>query len=192
MNDPMPVFTIKAKDRLALFAVAAYAALCDDHDLHRQSAEVRKAIAEMRDWQERHPDLVQWPDHPHVSAAAARRCPRCGERRILHSKWDICQACVDDEGWDAGDGAAIPIPGDPQAVVAAMAAAGWEQAGGRADCYVRLRWPGGQRTMIVPLRPDCADYGDLMGAVLAELARSAVEGARSRRVLDALSIEVAQ
>jgi hypothetical protein len=75
---------------------------------------------------------------------------------------------------------------NPQAVVAAMTAAGWEQAGGRVDHYVRLCWPGSQRTTVVPLRPDDPEYGDLMGAVMAELAQAAADGARARRVLDAL------
>jgi hypothetical protein len=78
------------------------------------------------------------------------------------------------------------VPNDPQAVVAAMAAVGWEQVGGRADLYVRLRWPSSQRTTVVPLRPDDPEYGDLMGAVMAELAQAAADGARARRVLDAL------
>jgi hypothetical protein len=84
----------------------------------------------------------------------------------------------------------IVVPNDPHAVIAAMTAAGWEQVGGRADRYVRLCWPGSQRTTTVPLRPDYGDYGDLMGVVLAGLTRAAVDGARAQRVLDALSIEV--
>jgi hypothetical protein len=29
------------------------------------------------------------------------KCPRCGSRRSLHPKWEICDPCVRAEGWDA-------------------------------------------------------------------------------------------
>lgn len=64
--DPMPVFTIKAKDRLALAAVEEYAKLCETFYLPLQAAQVRLAIDEMIGWQKRHPDLIQYPDHEHV------------------------------------------------------------------------------------------------------------------------------
>jgi hypothetical protein len=81
------------------------------------------------------------------------------------------------------------IPSDPHAVVAAMIAAGWERVGGRADSYVRLCWPNNQRTTVVPLGPNNPEYGDPMGAVIAELAQSAADGASAKRVLEALSTD---
>ena len=66
MSDPMPVFTIKAKDELAHEAVRAYRRLCVEHGLTDQAREVGKAMQEMRLWRERNPDLLQLPDHAHV------------------------------------------------------------------------------------------------------------------------------
>lgn len=43
----MPVFTIKAKDRLAIVAVAAYRDLCLDKGLDEQAKQVSLAIEEM-------------------------------------------------------------------------------------------------------------------------------------------------
>lgn len=65
----MPVFTIKAKDRLAIAAVGAYRDLCVDEGLDNQAEEVGKAIDEMVAWRYEHEDLVQSPDHEHVPAA---------------------------------------------------------------------------------------------------------------------------
>lgn len=67
-EDPMPVFTIKAKDALALDAVGHYEWLCRKAGLTEQAAEVRKAINEMDDWRVRNASAVQMPDHPHVPA----------------------------------------------------------------------------------------------------------------------------
>jgi hypothetical protein len=65
--DPMPVFTIKAKDQLAPAAILAYYDLCVVNGLARsQGTEVSKALRETRLWQARHRDEVQMPDHPHV------------------------------------------------------------------------------------------------------------------------------
>lgn len=64
--DPMPVFVIKAKDRLAPEAVTAYGDLCAAEGLVSQLSQVDAALAEIRAWQRRHPDLVKMPDHPHV------------------------------------------------------------------------------------------------------------------------------
>lgn len=69
--DPMPVFVIKGKDRLAADAVVAYYELCVAHGLSDQAGHVADAAREIRDWQARHPDLVETPDHPHVPATAA-------------------------------------------------------------------------------------------------------------------------
>jgi hypothetical protein len=62
----MPVFVIKAKDRLALETVGYYAMLCRWAGLPEQAAEVDKARAEMRAWRAAHPDQVKDPDHLHV------------------------------------------------------------------------------------------------------------------------------
>ena len=65
-GDPMPVFTIKAQDRLAVSTVHAYQKLCMAYGLREQATEVGKALAEFLDWRRRHPDLVKLPDHVHV------------------------------------------------------------------------------------------------------------------------------
>src|SRR5262245_6905922 len=79
----MPVFTIKAKDRLAVHAVAAYRALCERHGLGEQATEVSKALVEMAEWRRRHPDLIHLPDHPHVPATAvAEREPERGAQAL--------------------------------------------------------------------------------------------------------------
>lgn len=67
-REAMPVFTIKAKDNLALGAVAAYRRLCNEHGLTEQGAEVAKAIDEISDWRARHPDRWKMPDDKHVPA----------------------------------------------------------------------------------------------------------------------------
>lgn len=67
-DDPMPVFTLLAKDMLALDTVEAYRELCSSARLHDQADEVRKAWREMFEWRRRHPDAVKMPDHPHVPA----------------------------------------------------------------------------------------------------------------------------
>jgi hypothetical protein len=64
--DPMPVFTIKAKDRLASAAILAYYDLCVVSGLASQATEVSKALRETRHWQARHRDEVQMPDHRHL------------------------------------------------------------------------------------------------------------------------------
>ena len=65
-GDPMPVFTIKAKDRLALDAIEAYRRACLSFGLSDQAAEVGKAMREIEDWQKRNPNAVKYPDHKHV------------------------------------------------------------------------------------------------------------------------------
>jgi hypothetical protein len=70
-TDPMPVFTIKAKDKLAVRAVEAYRRLCLELGLDAQADEVDKAIAEIVTWRKAHPDQVKLPDHPHVPTEAA-------------------------------------------------------------------------------------------------------------------------
>lgn len=65
-EDPMPVFVIKGQDRLAADAVSAYYTLCLAQGLTDQAGQVADAVREIRDWQDRHPDLVKAPDHEHV------------------------------------------------------------------------------------------------------------------------------
>lgn len=67
-EDPMPVFTLKAKDKLALLAVQHYELLCRERGLDDQADEVVKAIDEMAEWRHRHRSLVRLSDHPHVPA----------------------------------------------------------------------------------------------------------------------------
>ena len=67
-SDPMPVFVIKGKDKLAPRAVDAYAQLCDTLGLDEQRRPVDLGAEEIRGWQQRHPGLVKLPDHPHVPA----------------------------------------------------------------------------------------------------------------------------
>lgn len=66
VDDPMPVFVIKGKDKLALAAIRAYRALCEEHGLTEQAQEVGKAHREMRGWQRRNAASMQIPNHPHV------------------------------------------------------------------------------------------------------------------------------
>ncbi len=68
-DDAMPVFTIKAKDKLAIRAVEAYRRLCLELGLNAQADEVDKALDEIVAWREAHPDQVKLPDHPHVPAS---------------------------------------------------------------------------------------------------------------------------
>lgn len=72
-GDPMPVFVIKGKDKLALDAIRAYRALCEERGLREQAREVGKALREMRLWQQRNDAAMQLPDHPHVPAASDNR-----------------------------------------------------------------------------------------------------------------------
>jgi hypothetical protein len=67
-TEPMPVFVIKAKDRLAAAAVEGYQRMCENAGLTEQASEVAKAVQEIRTWQQRHPERLQFPDHPHVPA----------------------------------------------------------------------------------------------------------------------------
>ena len=69
----MPVFTIQAKDRLAVAALIAYQVLCDEWHLPQQVAEVEKAIEEMVAWRKRNPQRVKIPDHTHVPATSIHK-----------------------------------------------------------------------------------------------------------------------
>jgi hypothetical protein len=68
--DDMPVFVIKAKDRLAIDAIIDYRGLCTAHGLDEQAEQVQLAIDEIAVWQDANRHLVQLPDHPHVPASA--------------------------------------------------------------------------------------------------------------------------
>jgi hypothetical protein len=70
-DDPMPVFVIKAKDKLAVKAVMEYRRLCQVAGLDHQADEVLKAADEIDQWQGRNWDDVQLPDHDHVPATEA-------------------------------------------------------------------------------------------------------------------------
>jgi hypothetical protein len=67
-EDPMPVFTLKAKDALALDMVNYYEWLCCEAGLTDQAVEVRKAFREIEEWRVRNASAVKMPDHPHVPA----------------------------------------------------------------------------------------------------------------------------
>ncbi len=64
----LPVFTIKAKDALAVEAVAAYRDLCTKYGLFEQANQVQLALEEIRAWQQDHEDDLRLPDHVHVPA----------------------------------------------------------------------------------------------------------------------------
>lgn len=66
MVDKMPVFTILAKDKLALRTLAAYHLFCIEVGLMDQAIEVALAMREMHLWKEANPDLMKMPDHKHV------------------------------------------------------------------------------------------------------------------------------
>lgn len=64
--EDMPVFVIKGKDMLASQTIAHYRNLCSMYGLDSQAIEVQRALDEMYAWQERNPELMGAPDHPHV------------------------------------------------------------------------------------------------------------------------------
>lgn len=64
--DPMPVFTLKAKDQFTVPTVEYYNRLCRAHGLYDQVIENDKALAELRAWETRNSDRMKLPDHKHV------------------------------------------------------------------------------------------------------------------------------
>lgn len=66
IDDPMPVFVLKAKDDLAMIAILAYHHACRQADLWAQAIEVEKAMSEFWAWRAIHPDECKLPDHKHV------------------------------------------------------------------------------------------------------------------------------
>jgi hypothetical protein len=71
-EDPMPVFPVLAKDRLAVATVVHYHDLCVHHGLYVQAGQVVFAVDEIRGWRQRNRGKVKWPDHQHVPAAGPR------------------------------------------------------------------------------------------------------------------------
>lgn len=80
--DNMPVFVIKAKDRLAIDAIIDYRGLCTAHGLDEQAGQVQLAIDEIAVWQDSNRHLVQLPDHQHVPVSAPSE-PVRPEPRVL-------------------------------------------------------------------------------------------------------------
>ncbi len=74
-DDPMPVFVLKAQDRLAIKAVNAYQDACETAGRLDQARQVMRAADEIVAWQERHQDLVKFPDHEHVPVGEALQTP---------------------------------------------------------------------------------------------------------------------
>jgi hypothetical protein len=70
-TDPMPVFVLKAKDRLAFGIVMAYADACEENGLDVQQRQVLRAAREFAGWRERNPGLMKTPDHRHVPVGDA-------------------------------------------------------------------------------------------------------------------------
>lgn len=64
--DPMPVFTLKGKDRLTLSTIQAYQAACESAGLAEQARQVGEAFDEIAGWQSRNRGLLHYPDHTHV------------------------------------------------------------------------------------------------------------------------------
>jgi hypothetical protein len=67
----MPVFTLKAKDDLALPTMRDYWHRCQRAGLTEQAAEVQKAIIEAFNWRSAHREQCQLPDHKHVPVSEA-------------------------------------------------------------------------------------------------------------------------
>lgn len=79
---------------------------------------------------------------------------------------------------------------EPDALTAALLAAGFTVAGGRAGGYTRLHWPhtrdGRDWSVLVPLDKTAGDYDLMMEAVLGELGKLAQIGRTAQAVLDGL------
>ncbi len=80
---------------------------------------------------------------------------------------------------------------DPQALIAALAEAGFVDVGGRAGLYRRMQWPttrdGRTASIVVPLDLTYADAQDLMEGAVGELQLVARIGRVAQRALDALA-----
>jgi hypothetical protein len=66
----MPTFVLKAKDYFAPRAIRAHIEGLLDEGCFDQAIEEIKALQEVFAWQARHIELVQNPDHKHVSASS--------------------------------------------------------------------------------------------------------------------------
>lgn len=82
-TDPMPIFSIKAQDLLALVAIYAYERACHREGLVDQAKQVALAYEEIEEWQARNPDKLKFPDHKHVPVESRRNphCSNCGDLR---------------------------------------------------------------------------------------------------------------
>ncbi len=88
---------------------------------------------------------------------------------------------------DGGGDRALP---DPEQLIAALLAAGFCDAGGRAGLYRRMRWPktrdGRDASLIVPLDLSYADARDMLEGAVGELRLVAEIG----RIADAALAEL--
>jgi hypothetical protein len=78
---------------------------------------------------------------------------------------------------------------NPDQLIGALLANGWQIVGERRGLYKRLTLPtetGERHTFLVPLNPEYSDYEDLMGAVLSALERLWIDGQDAHRVLHRL------
>ncbi len=74
---------------------------------------------------------------------------------------------------------------EPQRIVAALEAAGWERFGGDGVRFVSVCRLG--RVLYVPIDPTAAGYGDDVDLVVSQLAELERQGRDARKVLDALT-----
>ncbi len=74
---------------------------------------------------------------------------------------------------------------EPQRIVAALEAAGWEPE--RHDTCTWLTRRGHPAKLLVHTDPNHLDYGDEVDTLVAVLADMDVEGRAARQVLDALT-----
>jgi hypothetical protein len=74
-SDPMPVFTIKARDALAVPTLRAYEEECLLHGLDDQAFQVRQARVEISLWQQRNINETKLPDHVHKPAEGEHEQP---------------------------------------------------------------------------------------------------------------------
>lgn len=76
---------------------------------------------------------------------------------------------------------------EPQRLINALTANGWNIVGQRAGAYVRLALPDADRiSWVVPLDESAGDFADLMDSAFACLKRDAKQGRRAAAVLDTL------
>lgn len=123
-EDPMPVFTIKGQDRLAVAAVEGYRAICENAGLTEQAHQVAIAGREIHDWQQRNPDRLKFPDHKHVPARPVR--PEQEERaeRVAEAFHEAYERLARDHGYVTRERSAVPwaeVPEDNKGLMIATA-----------------------------------------------------------------------